>query len=44
MDEKAGGYRFCGVVNLSEDDEGTKELLSYSPNYFLINYMVTEAK
>jgi len=36
------GQRFCGVMNLSENDELTNELLSLSPNYFMVSYLVTD--
>lgn len=41
-DKKYGFHRFCGVVHLSMNDEGTEELLSLSPNYFVVSYQVTE--
>jgi len=41
-DPKHGFQRFCGAVILSPDDEKTKELLSNSPNYFLVSYLVSE--
>jgi hypothetical protein len=43
-DKEYGLQRFCGAVNLSENDKKTKELLSSSPHYFSIYYMVTEIK
>jgi len=43
--DKQGGFqRFCGAVNLSRNDEKTDELLSSSPHYFLISYLVKEFK
>jgi hypothetical protein len=36
------GQRFCGTMNLSENDELTNELLSLTPNYFLVSYIVTD--
>ena len=41
-DKKYGFQRFCGVTKLSENDDGTEELLSLSPHYFVISYKVTE--
>ena len=34
--------RFCGTVDLSEDEEATKELLEKSPHYFVISLKVSE--
>ena len=42
FDENIGLHRFCGVVHLTENDEKTRELLSKSPHYFLLEYKVTE--
>ena len=43
--DKQGGFqRFCGVVNLSRNDIRTDELLSSSPHYFMISYLVREIK
>lgn len=36
--------RFCGVVNLKENDKQTNELLSSSPKYYLISYKVMNQK
>ncbi|MBE9510375.1 MAG: DUF5041 domain-containing protein [Bacteroidetes bacterium] len=41
-DKKYGFHRFCGVVNLSQNDERTEKLLSSSPHYFVIYYKVTD--
>jgi hypothetical protein len=43
-DKKYGFQRFCGVVNLIENEKGTNELLSSSPHYFSVSYLVTEIK
>jgi hypothetical protein len=40
-DKRYGFHRFCGVVNLEEGEEGTEELLEYSPSYVLFSYVVT---
>ena len=34
--------RFCGTVDLSEDEEATKELLEKSPHYFVLSLKVSE--
>ena len=34
--------RFCGVVDLSDDEEKTKELFDKSPHYFVISLKVSE--
>jgi hypothetical protein len=39
-DKRYGFHRFCGVVNLEEGEEGTEELLEYSPAYVLFSYEV----
>jgi hypothetical protein len=39
-DEKYGIERFCGANILKENDRATRELLSYSPQYFLISYIL----
>ncbi len=44
LDKKLNLHRFCGVVNLKENDKRTQELLSYSPNYVIINYKISEIK
>jgi hypothetical protein len=41
-DEKIKTDRFCGVVDLSLDEERTKELLDYSPHYYVISLKVFE--
>lgn len=40
--DKYGTERFCGAGDLSFDKESTQELLSSSPHYYLISYIVTE--
>jgi hypothetical protein len=44
LDKKYNIHRFCGVVNLKENDEETTELLTSSPNYIVINYKISELK
>ncbi|PQB05049.1 DUF5041 domain-containing protein [Aureitalea marina] len=44
LDKQYNFHRFCGVVNLKENDEGTQELLDYSPNYVVINYKISETE
>jgi len=44
LDKKGGFQRFCGVANLSKNNEKTIELLSSSPHYFSISYLVKEIK
>jgi len=39
-DKRYGFHRFCGVVNLEEGEEGTEELLEFSPAYVLFSYVV----
>jgi hypothetical protein len=39
-DKEYGYHRFCGVVNLRKNDASTQELLSSSPHYFMISYVV----
>lgn len=34
--------RFCGVVDLSQSEEDTKELLDNSPHYYICSYKVLE--
>ena len=41
-DEKYDVYRFCGVVDLSQDAAQTNKLLSHSPHYYIISYKVFE--
>jgi hypothetical protein len=43
-DEKHGFQRFCGVVNLTRNNKETDELLSSSPHYYSISYLVKEIK
>ena len=42
LDKKNDFHRFCGVVKLNKDNEGTKELLNFSPNYIIISFLITE--
>ena len=42
LDKKYDFHRFCGVVKLNKDNEETKELLSLSPNYIIISFLITE--
>jgi hypothetical protein len=42
LDKKYNIHRFCGVVNLKENDKETTELLTSSPNYIVINYKISE--
>lgn len=42
LDKEYNFHRFCGVVNLKENDERTQELLNFSPNYIVINYKISE--
>ena len=39
-DKRYGFHRFCGAVNLEAGEEGTEELLEYSPAYVLFSYEV----
>ena len=41
-DEQIKQDRFCGVVKLIQDNNDTKELLTFSPNYVIINYKISE--
>jgi len=41
-DEVIKSDRFCGVSDLSEDEEATKELLDKSPHYYVISLKVFE--
>ena len=41
-DERIKTDRFCGVVDLSTDEKKTKELLDYSPHYYVISLKVSE--
>ena len=43
-DTKYHFQRFCGVVNLEENEKQTLELLNSSPQYFRISYAVSEIK
>ena len=40
-DKRYGFHRFCGVVNLTEGDKDSKELLQESPTYVLFSYQVS---
>jgi hypothetical protein len=40
LDKKYNFQRFCGVVNLSENEEETTNLLSSSPKYYLFSYKI----
>lgn len=42
LDNQHNFHRFCGVVNLKENDKRTQELLDHSPNYIVINYKISE--
>ena len=44
LDKTYNFHRFCGVINLKENDEDTQELLDYSPNYIVINYKISQAE
>lgn len=43
-DKKYGFQRFCGLVNLKKDDKDSDELLTLSPHYLLLSYIVSEIK
>lgn len=43
-DKKYGFQRFCGTMNLKENDSDTNELLRESPHYFLFSYIVINLK
>lgn len=44
FDKEIGFHRFCGATNLSDNDPQTIELLSLSPHYYMVSYVVTEIK
>ncbi len=44
LDKEYNFHRFCGVVKLKENDEGTQELLNFSPNYIVISFKISEAQ
>jgi hypothetical protein len=44
LDKQYNFHRFCGVVNLKENDKRTIELLTSSPNYMVINYKITKTE
>ncbi len=39
-DKKFNVERFCGVVMLADGDEGTQELLTSSPHYYRVSYLI----
>lgn len=39
-DKEYGIQRFCGTIELKENDDDTKELLKKSPHYYLFAYIV----
>jgi hypothetical protein len=41
-DEKYNIYRFCGINDLSLDENATKQLFDSSPHYFVIGYKIFE--
>jgi len=41
-DKRINSHRFCGVVKLNEEEDATKELLSNSPNYIIVNYKISK--
>jgi hypothetical protein len=41
-DDGHGGERFCGAVDLSMDEAATRELLGFSPHYYMITYKLTD--
>lgn len=42
-DKKYNFERFCGVIDLSKDEKGTRELLENSPHYYIISYEVSNS-
>jgi len=44
LDKQYKVHRFCGVVNLKDNDPSTQELLDYSPNYIVLSYKITVKK
>jgi len=44
LDKENNFHRFCGVVNLKENDKKTNELLTSSPNYIVINYKISQVE
>lgn len=42
LDKQYNFHRFCGVVNLKDNDPRTQELLDYSPNYVVLSYKIAE--
>ena len=43
-DKKLGIERFCGIPSLTKNGKYTNDLLSLSPNYIMIYYIVTDKK
>lgn len=41
-DEKYGFQRFCGVTTLAKDNKDTDELLTSSPHYYVISYLINQ--
>lgn len=41
-DKKFNVERFCGVLDLSYNDQATQELFNNSPHYFLVSYKISE--
>ena len=41
-DKSIEAHRFCGASELKQNDKDTEELLSLSPNYFVIYYEIKE--
>ncbi|MDR0714146.1 MAG: DUF5041 domain-containing protein [Bacteroidales bacterium] len=41
-DEQFNVERFCGASDLSKDEKETRELLSFSPHYFIFTYKIYE--
>lgn len=41
-DKRRGFQRFCGVVNLSRNNKETDALLTSSPHYYMISYLISE--
>lgn len=41
-DERIESDRFCGTVDLSQNEEETKELLGSSPHYFVVSLKISE--
>ncbi len=41
-DKAIDNYRFCGTVNLAQEEEATKKLIADLPAYIIISYKITE--